>query len=664
MVTFIDLFAGAGGFSEGFLQAEVGEKNFDFLLASDINSTCEVTHRMRYNRQLGLNTQFITKDITDTDFIECLLSSINKNFGKVSIDVLVGGPPCQSFSLAGERRKNDKKDDLFSYYLKVIEVIKPKYFVMENVKGILTKDNGKVKERILREIRSIVDYNELELLIQKLKNHDGCFLAEQKEELKVVIQTLELALAKHKMQEEKREMYLNILNKLDKCKLSEQEKNYIKESILKTKNDMPTEMYETYLKSWSDKFVDAYRNQKDIPEAERNVIRQGLVLLARQTILDENKKRIVKEINHALLKNSKYKEQFDEITDNLSEWSIIENMFAMIDTLYQKANLEQKKILTQIKMVVTVLTEGIFRNLERVKNMFNEDSDILSLIDSVSLYKINAPMELVASDYGVPQNRHRVVFLGCRNDQKVITSIPATITEKEQVSSAEAIGDLNFIGINVKETKYDLEFRKKFEESKYGKIKRCVDGKLDGDSEVMKTYSQWSREGRLSKKRFPNLLSTSIAYTPVNEWEKFSEDTMETSELQNHETSNHNATVQARYALIRKYGDFDVAKSKEPNNPLLSETNKRDYHCLDADKPSTTIMTLGDDFAHYGANRALTVREMARLQSFDDSFVFQGKRTTGGDRRKFEIPQFTQVGNAVPPLMARAIAIEILKNIK
>jgi DNA (cytosine-5)-methyltransferase 1 len=54
---------------------------------------------------------------------------------------------------------------------------------------------------------------------------------------------------------------------------------------------------------------------------------------------------------------------------------------------------------------------------------------------------------------------------------------------------------------------------------------------------------------------------------------------------------------------------------------------------------------------------------MARLQSFDDSFVFQGKRSTGGNKRKSEVPQFTLVGNAVPPLLARAIAIEILKKI-
>ena len=132
MATFIDMFAGAGGFSEGFLQAENGIKHFDFLLGSDINPTCEVTHHMRYNVQLGLNTQFLTKDITYPDFVEELLERVQENFGNTNIDVLTGGPPCQSFSLAGERRKNDKKDDLFSYYLKVIETLRPKYFIMEN----------------------------------------------------------------------------------------------------------------------------------------------------------------------------------------------------------------------------------------------------------------------------------------------------------------------------------------------------------------------------------------------------------------------------------------------------------------------------------------------------------------------------------------------------
>ena len=56
-----------------------------------------------------------------------------------------------------------------------------------------------------------------------------------------------------------------------------------------------------------------------------------------------------------------------------------------------------------------------------------------------------------------------------------------------------------------------------------------------------------------------------------------------------------------------------------------------------------------------------SVREMARCQSFDDSFEFLGKRTTGGLKRRTEVPQYTQVGNAVPPLLAKAVCDEIMK---
>ena len=84
---------------------------------------------------------------------------------------------------------------------------------------------------------------------------------------------------------------------------------------------------------------------------------------------------------------------------------------------------------------------------------------------------------------------------------------------------------------------------------------------------------------------------------------------------------------------------------------------------LDPDSVSPTIVTLPDDFIHPYFDRVLTVREMARIQSFDDSFEFLGKRTTGGEKRSQETPQFTQVGNAVPPLLARAIAIKVKEAI-
>lgn len=82
---------------------------------------------------------------------------------------------------------------------------------------------------------------------------------------------------------------------------------------------------------------------------------------------------------------------------------------------------------------------------------------------------------------------------------------------------------------------------------------------------------------------------------------------------------------------------------------------KRALRVLDPDRPSPTITSMPDDLLHYSEPRTLTVRENARLQSFPDWYSFQGKYTTGGHRRKKEVPRFTQVANAVPPLVARAI---------
>lgn len=76
---------------------------------------------------------------------------------------------------------------------------------------------------------------------------------------------------------------------------------------------------------------------------------------------------------------------------------------------------------------------------------------------------------------------------------------------------------------------------------------------------------------------------------------------------------------------------------------------------LDPDRPAPTITSMPDDLLHYSEPRTLTVRENARLQSFPDWYSFQGKYTTGGHLRKQEVPRFTQVANAVPPLVARAI---------
>ena len=105
---------------------------------------------------------------------------------------------------------------------------------------------------------------------------------------------------------------------------------------------------------------------------------------------------------------------------------------------------------------------------------------------------------------------------------------------------------------------------------------------------------------------------------------------------------------------------FKNAKAtKEQVEVLLTKKNIRQR--FDENQPSATVVTIADDYISPWENRTFSVREMARCQSFDDSFEFLGKRTTGGLKRRVEVPQYTQVGNAVPPLLAKAIAEEIKK---
>lgn len=86
---------------------------------------------------------------------------------------------------------------------------------------------------------------------------------------------------------------------------------------------------------------------------------------------------------------------------------------------------------------------------------------------------------------------------------------------------------------------------------------------------------------------------------------------------------------------------------------------KHRIYPMDGAEPAPTVTTLPDDILHYSEPRILTVREYARLQSFPDWFLFRGKYTTGGERRTKECPRYTQVGNAVPPYLARAIGLAL-----
>ncbi|MBA9065644.1 DNA (cytosine-5)-methyltransferase 1 [Methylobacterium fujisawaense] len=120
----------------------------------------------------------------------------------------------------------------------------------------------------------------------------------------------------------------------------------------------------------------------------------------------------------------------------------------------------------------------------------------------------------------------------------------------------------------------------------------------------------------------------------------------------------HGATVAGRFREV--LATCQPGRSMSPADRERIGMRKRSLTPLSPSRPACTITTLPDDVIHYAEPRILTVRECARLQSFPDWFSFKGPYTTGGPRRAHGCPRYTQVGNAVPPLMAEGIGLALL----
>lgn len=612
-VNYLDLFAGAGGFSEGFMQAYTDDKFYDFRLASDINENCELTHRVRYNKMLGLDTDFLCQDIMEDSFLPNLMERLHGQ----EIDVITGGPSCQSFSLAGRRKKLDKRDDLFYHYLKVIKALRPKYFVMENVKGILTKDEGRIKERILREIRSIVDDAKMSTLLAFLNDH-----------LKV-----------------------NINEWLYDCL-------YTKMCMEDINADMD-KLYDTYFNNLEQQLKNV---TKHLPysvsksNVSVNTVRHGILLLSDKKQREEIRKQVIQLKTSAHIDNDTFVDSYNAIVEAISDEKILENMLDAVDKIIEMDGGCEDDART-LKKSLEILTSTFDECIDFIREQFKSNKKVLdcfeNMMKEIRLYNINEPLVLLSSNYGVPQNRERVVFIGCRNDQEVITEIPPTVKEEDKVKVYEAIWDLNMIGNGEVVNTYNTPTL--INEYESTKRLRGVQGEPEKDGHL---FSEWSRTGRLNHRftfdEAPFYVSSMNDLNVVRKHQHM--------ELFNHQTSCQNDKVRERLQIIAEHKDYDAAKKELKEKGLDSQ--KRNYVVLNPLGQSPTVCTMPDDFIHYSAYRPMTVREMARLQSFDDSFVFQGKRQTGGNNRQKEIPQYTLVGNAVPPLMARAIANTVLNHIK
>lgn len=127
--------------------------------------------------------------------------------------------------------------------------------------------------------------------------------------------------------------------------------------------------------------------------------------------------------------------------------------------------------------------------------------------------------------------------------------------------------------------------------------------------------------------------------------------------------ARHNEDITNRFRQIIELSHAEGRLNTSINEDVRIKfgLKKRALRVLDPDMPSPTITSMPDDLLHYAEPRTLTVRENARLQSFPDWFEFKGKYTTGGHLRRLEVPRFTQVANAVPPLVAKAIGELLFK---
>lgn len=527
MYTVVDLFAGAGGLSLGFMQTQ----KYDIKVAFE-----KVPHMQDTYRRNHPNVE-MQGDVCAADY-----DDIKRRYG--DIDVVIGGPPCQGFSNAN-RQKNtaiNQNNMLVKQYLRAILELQPKAFVMENV-SMLRSDvhrffMEKKDEETVRRCKIPVKDTVLHLLDEKFVFEGALELVQDK------------AKAVASLWPEEHYFELNVIYKasknLDKMKAALEKHRKKLERIASIYHESVSDEYlNTEAKRAFDAITGYYAGELDVSEIKARIEPSILIqrMLSKAMEIHENDILV------------------DSYTKTNGIAAIIRS-FAVFDYI--------QKI------------------LEASENNYTLDSDVLC-----------------AADFGAPQKRMRFVIMGIKKDIASKVTLPiGSFTGKKYRSVRDAIEDLEDVT-----PVYDL-----------------------ADDEVGMTLEEKDGLGDLAQA----LRNSSV--------------------LKNHIVTKTTETAMKRFRALKQGENFHALDESLKTNTYTdaSRTQNTIYLRLNYDEPSGTVVNVRKSmWIHPTLDRAISVREAARLQTFPDSFVFCGSKDK----------QYQQVGNAVPPIMAKSIAKKLAQTL-
>lgn len=536
MYKVVDLFAGAGGLSLGFMQT----KKYDIKVAFENNPAMQKTYKKNH---MGVD---VRDDVCLADY-----DDIQKKYGK--IDVVIGGPPCQGFSNANRQKNHaiSQNNMLVKQYIRAIRELSPKAFVMENV-SMLRSDVH----------RFYLDEADNELFGQ--------------EKYEIHMQSTKLVL-------------------LDKAYMFDCAKTIARSSSAITANIWPEDCYVS--------LNVVYKMSKNHQKLLKTLKKHKKKLLEYADIYaDEGKKNDI-ESNDIALRSyeafSAIKQFFDEkleadkLKDVIEPAIMIQRMLSKSKEIFDNHLVVDKCDYAENgDLVAYIKSYAVF---DYLKALLGTDSNG---------YEINQDV-LCAADFGAPQKRKRFIVIGIKKSLTDTVQLPIGIfSEKDYRTVQDAIGDLQNVP-TVTDVAEDIGTPLK---------------KADDISELGKSLR-------------------------------------DTDTLFNHIITKTRETAMERFKVIKQGENFHSLNDSLKTNTYTdaNRTQNTIYLRLAYNQPSGTVVNVRKSmWIHPELNRAISIREAARLQTFPDSFIFCGSKDK----------QYQQVGNAVPPIMAKAIAEKLADQLE